>query len=365
MLIWNWNLEGWTATFYFGHGARLLMPGVVLGVPDGQHSRRMFVVSDEHVAKLYLRAVLDESKAIGFEADSEVIPAGDQSKSLAIMERIYERLARMEMGRDGAILALGGGVVSDVAGFAAATWMRGIRWIACPTSLEAMIDAAIGGKTGINLPQGKNLVGAFHPPAAVVIDPDCLETLDPRDLRAGLAESVKHALINGAEFLAFHEQNIEAVLRLEAEPTSELIWRNVRIKADVVTSDPRETTGRRAVLNLGHTVGHAVEQRCGYALRHGECVAIGLVAACRLSNAAGLLETSVTGRVETLLSRIGLPTQLDRSLAPAAILETMRLDKKAAEGRVRFVLLEGIGRTVLRDDIDVTQVRDVLDSMRA
>ncbi|MCO6439222.1 MAG: 3-dehydroquinate synthase [Phycisphaerae bacterium] len=323
------------------------------------------IVTDENVAASYLEPVAKSLRASGCAVGDSILKPGEATKSVGTAERLFEDLARRPIGRDGLILALGGGVVSDVAGFAAATWMRGIRWITCPTTLEAMIDASIGGKTGVNLAAGKNLVGAFHPPELVLIDPSCLKTLDTRDIRAGLAESVKHALIEDEAFLAFHEEHLEDILHLAEPVLAELILKNVTIKGAVVEADPRETTGQRAALNLGHTIGHAVEQHCGYTLRHGECVSIGLVAACRLSQACGLLEARTVDRVERLLLRLRLPVRIDPVLDVEALLETMRLDKKAAGGAVRFVLLEGIGRPVLQDDIDVAAVRGVLRSMVA
>jgi 3-dehydroquinate synthase len=331
------------------------------------------IVTDETVAAHYLERVL---RGLG-EKSSTIpvlrIPAGERSKSPEQLSAVHEFLVAHRIGRDGLILALGGGVVSDLAGFAAATWMRGIDWVAVPTTLEAQIDASIGGKTAINIPGGKNLIGAFHLPRAVLIDPLCLRTLDPRDVRAGLAESVKHALITSGEFFSWHEQNADAILALDDAVLSELIERNVRIKADVVQRDPFERTGGRMTLNFGHTMGHAIEECCGYALRHGECVALGMLAACRISNAMTLLDQGVVDRVKTLLERFGLPTSLAHSVGSMTrrngaiafedISNVITHDKKARGQQVQWVLLQSMGKTRITTDVDEVFVRRGFDSL--
>jgi 3-dehydroquinate synthase len=260
-------------------------------------------------------------------------------------------------------VAIGGGVVSDLAGYVAATWMRGIRFVIFPTTLEADVDAAIGGKTAVNLPQGKNLVGAFHQPTFVGIDPECLRTLPARDLRAGLAESVKHALLRSVDFLAWHESRIDDILSLDGETLVELIRTNVQIKGDIVQRDAQERGNLRVLLNLGHTVGHAIESCCAYRLRHGECVSLGMVAACRIARAVGLLDEGTVSRVTTLLSRIGLPIELPERLDVGGVFDVMRSDKKILGGKVRLVLLEAVGRPVVRDDIPETVVREAFESL--
>lgn len=311
----------------------------------------ILVISDDCVSVHYGDQVLESLRAAGFSADLHTFPRGEQSKSLDVLGNVYTALASRQLGRDGVIVALGGGVVSDVAGLAAATWLRGIQFAICPTTLEADIDAAIGGKTAINLAEGKNLVGAFHQPVLVVVDPSCLKTLDSRDVRAGLAESVKHALIHDESFLSWHEDHVEQLLSLEAEVLAELIERNIRIKASFVERDAREQCGSRIMLNFGHTIGHAIELCSAYRLRHGECVALGMIASCRLSQRLGLLSTQQVERVTELLERLGLPTVLSDKIASDVILSAMKRDKKRQAGRIRMVLLNGLGDSVVRDDV--------------
>jgi len=318
------------------------------------------LITDDNVARLYAAAATSSFSPNECALRQLSVPAGERSKSLACLATIYEWLAAGKVGRDGLILALGGGVVSDLAGFAAATWMRGIRHVICVTTVEGAVDAAIGGKTAINLPSAKNLVGAFHPPVLVVVDPESFATLPARDVSAGLAESVKHALITDEALLEWHEAHTEALLARDVAVLTELVVRNVRIKGDVVARDPFEVSGARMALNFGHTVGHAIEACGEYALRHGECVGLGMIAACRLSALLGLTGERLVDRVRTLLKRLNLPTRLPGRLDHDALLEAMRRDKKAQSGRLRFVLLGGIGRVVVRDDVTDTQILDAL-----
>ncbi len=331
----------------------------------GRRPPRVLLISDETVASLYADRVGRSFQAERLDFDLHVIPPGEASKSLDGLEDIYNRLAALAFPRDGVIAALGGGVVSDLAGFAAATWMRGVQFAIFPTTLEADIDAAVGGKTAVNLPAGKNLVGAFHQPVCVGIDPGCLETLPERDLRAGLAESVKHALIRSFDFLAWHEDRADRILARDAETLAVLIRRNVEIKAGIVREDAEERSGLRMLLNFGHTVGHAIETCAGYALRHGECVALGMVAACRVGERIGLTAPTLTARVAALLSRLGLPTVLESPPEAEAVMEVMRRDKKIADGKARLVLLEDAGRPIIRDDVPESLVREVYASLRA
>jgi 3-dehydroquinate synthase len=324
---------------------------------------RVCLVTDSRVGPLYADPLEASLGSAGFDVVGHTVPEGEASKSLDEAGRLYESLARQELGRDGLLVALGGGVVSDLTGFVAATWLRGVDFAICPTTLEADVDAAIGGKTGINLPAGKNLVGSFHQPRLIAVDPDCLATLDPRDVRAGLAESVKHGLVFSEAFLGWHEENVDAILGLDAEVIRSLILRNIRIKAGVVESDARERTGRRILLNFGHTIGHAVERCAGYRYRHGECVALGMMAACRLSAARGLLDAAAVERVERLLASLGLPCALRDPPPLDDILGCIRKDKKAVSARVRFVLLEGVGRPVVCDDVSDEEIRAAYDSL--
>jgi len=333
--------------------------------------RHVLLVTDETVKGLYGATVTDSITASGLRVDTYTIPPGERSKSLSVAQGLYAALAANRVGRDGIVMALGGGVVSDLAGFAAATWMRGIDFTVCPTTVEADVDASIGGKTAVNVPAGKNLVGAFHQPRLVAIDPLCLRTLSQRDVQAGLAESIKHALIADESFVAWHEANADAVLTLDPATTTEMIRRNVAIKARIVSSDPTERGGARTLLNFGHTIGHAVEAVTGYSLRHGECVSIGMVAACRLSNRLGLLGLSVVEQVERLLERFHLPVTvahhpgITRIPSAGEILAKIAQDKKGLDDSVRFVLLEGIGRPAVRSQIPEPLIHEVCTSILA
>jgi 3-dehydroquinate synthase len=324
---------------------------------------RVVVVTDERVAALYGADLIDGLGQAGLDVLEYRLEPGEASKRVPVADDLYRFLARNDVPRDAVVLALGGGVVSDLAGFVAATWMRGIRWAVCPTTLESAVDAAIGGKTGLNLPEAKNLVGAFHQPLLVVIDPQCLGTLDTRDVRAGLAESVKHALIASEAFLAWHEAQAEAVLALGEDSAAELILRNIRIKGRIVEQDARERTGIRVLLNFGHTIGHAIESCCAFSLRHGECVALGMVAACRLSHTMGLLDGADVTRVETILGRFGLPTALSEAIETDRIMAAVGRDKKIQGGAHQFVLLEGAGRPVVRNDIPERAIEEAYESL--
>lgn len=354
-----------------GHATRVLVkPGILgqtgpllLEASEAEPGTPVFMITDTRVGALYADLVLDSLRRVGYQPYEHRVEPGEQSKSLRITEEVYRTLASRAVGRDAVIFALGGGVVSDLAGFVAATWMRGVCFAISPTTLEADIDASIGGKTAVNVPGGKNLVGAFHQPALVAVDPSCLETLDPRDYRAGLGESIKHALISSDDFLAWHEENAEAILALDQHVMSELVLRNLRIKAEIVQRDPHELTGARMVLNLGHTIGHAIEVCGEFKLRHGECVALGTLAACRLSHALGLLDESVVKRVEHLLARFALPTKLAEPIDSARILTALRNDKKVRSGKVQFVLLEDLGRPVVHRDVSERQAREAYESL--
>ena len=330
---------------------------------DGQPCPMVAVVTDQTVGPLYVDRVVQSLQDARLATHVHRIESGESSKSLKVLEDVYRFFSGIGLSRDGMVLALGGGVVSDLAGYAAATWMRGVNFAICPTTLEADIDASIGGKTAINIPGGKNLVGAFHQPCCVVIDPNCLNSLDPRDVCAGMAESVKHALIRSDEFLVWHVENADAILTLDKTVMTELILRNLRIKADFVEQDPKEKSGQRMMLNLGHTIGHAIEECCSYSLRHGECVSLGLLAACRMSASLGLLDGTVVDRVETVLTKFNLPTQLVKPIDTDQILSTIQNDKKKRGNQVRLVLLEDIGRPVIRDDVDEKQIREAYESL--
>lgn len=271
-----------------------------------------------------------------------VVPAGEASKSRTQWTALSDRLLDLAFGRDSAIVALGGGVVGDLAGFVAATYLRGIPCVQVPTTLLAMLDASVGGKTGVDTQHGKNLIGAFHPPAAVLADPLVLRTLPEREYRAGLAEAVKHGLIADAGYFAWLGASADAIARRDETTLATLVRRSVEIKAAVVGEDEREN-GRRAILNAGHTVAHAVEHASDYALAHGEAVALGLVAECELAEAMGIGRRGLGAEVSALLGRLGLPVRLAEAVPRERVMAAMAADKKNRAARVRFALARDVG----------------------
>lgn len=278
----------------------------------------------------------------GWGGDAITFPAGEGSKNRKEWARITDLLLDRGLGRDGGIIALGGGVAGDLAGFVAATYLRGIPFIQAPTSLLAMVDASVGGKTGVDTRHGKNLVGAFHPPAAVVSDPAVLATLPDRDYRGGLAEAVKHGLIADAEYFGWMEREVDALLGRDTTVLTRLVRRSVEIKAEVVSADERES-GRRATLNAGHTVAHALEQATAYDLAHGEAVSLGLVAECAVAEGLGIGAPDLRGRVAALLERLGLPIRLPKRVPIDPFLAAMTRDKKNREAQIHFALPSAIG----------------------
>lgn len=300
----------------------------------------------------------------GYTVAATALEPGEQHKTLETVQRIYERLLDAHLERRSPVIALGGGVVGDTVGFAAATYLRGVPFVQCPTTLLAMVDSSVGGKVGVNLPRGKNLIGAFHQPIAVVVDPLVLASLPDRELRCGLAECVKHGAIRDPELLNFIARSKDRILAREPEALTELIARNVAIKAAVVMADEKES-GVRAHLNFGHTFAHAIEATAGYGeFLHGEAVSLGMVAAGVLSERLGLCSAEVPQRLCDLLGELGLPT---RAVLPPDehLLAAMRLDKKVAGSRVRFILLEQLGCVAIRDDVSEEQVRASWSAVRA
>jgi 3-dehydroquinate synthase len=326
--------------------------------------RHVLLVSDGNVAPLYAaRVVAALARHGGIEPLVSCVPPGEAAKSLDGFAGLLRELADMGATRDACVFALGGGVVGDLAGFAAACWMRGIDLVQLPTSLLAMVDSSVGGKTAIDLPQGKNLVGAFHAPRAVFADTSVLRSLPGRELRAGLAEVVKYGAIRDAGFLDWLEANTGALLARDDAALAEAIARSCARKAAIVERDPHEH-GERALLNFGHTFAHAIEAEQGYAtpgaLNHGEAVAVGMVLAARLSAALGMADDAEGERLRALLEGFGLATRLPAGLPPGALLARMRLDKKAAANGLRFVLWEGAGRARLVAGIPDDTVRQLL-----
>jgi 3-dehydroquinate synthase len=331
---------------------------------DAVAGRHVLVVSDDNVAPRYGARV---RAALGDRAIEEVVFApGEAQKTLASCERIFERLAGMKAPRDATIVALGGGVIGDMAGFAAACWMRGIAFVQAPTTLLAMVDSSVGGKTAVDLPQGKNLVGAFHQPRAVLIDTGTLASLPDRELRAGLAEVVKYGAIGAADFFDWLERHAAALLARDPGALAHAIATSCRHKAGVVARDETEH-GERALLNFGHTFGHALETASGYErFLHGEAIAIGMVVAARLSARVGMAPADDAERLAALLRRCGLPTRLPDDADPRRLLELMRLDKKSLGGRLRLILWRGVGRAEVAAGVEESLVVAVMeDGLRA
>jgi 3-dehydroquinate synthase len=318
---------------------------------------RVAVISNSVVAPLYLERVKAALARAGARQSLDVlVEDGEQAKSWGTLERVFDALLGARLGRDSVIVALGGGVVGDLAGFAAAVYQRGIPFIQLPTTLLAQVDSSVGGKTAVNHPRGKNMIGAFHQPRAVIADVAALATLPERELRAGIAEVVKHGFALDAAFAAWLEANIGRLLAREPDALTHAVRRSCELKARIVAEDERET-GTRALLNFGHTFGHAIETGAGFGTwLHGEAVAAGMVMAADLSSRAGLLSASDAARLRHLLQRAGLPVE-GPPLPAERYLELMAGDKKAAAGRVRFVLLEAVGRAVIRGDVDERLVR--------
>jgi len=318
---------------------------------------RVAVVTNAVVAPLYLQRVKGALARAGAREILEVlVEDGEQAKSWAALERVFDALLGARLGRDGVIAALGGGVVGDLAGFAAAVYQRGIAYLQLPTTLLAQVDSSVGGKTAVNHARGKNMLGAFHQPRAVIADVGTLATLPPRELRAGIAEVIKHGFALDAALVAWLEANMERLLAREPAALAHAVRRSCELKAEVVAADEREA-GRRALLNFGHTFGHAIEAGSGYgAWLHGEAVAAGMVMAAGLSVRAGLLAEADAQRLRRLVARAGLPVE-GPALSPERYLELMAGDKKSAGGQIRFVLLEAVGRAVLRGDWDEQDVR--------
>jgi len=302
------------------------------------------VISDSHVAKLYGEDVLKRLSAIGHRAELLTFPAGEWNKTRDTWASLSDRMLAAHYGRDCAVIALGGGVVNDVAGFVAATYLRGVPLVQVPTSLLAMIDSSIGGKTGVDVPAGKNLLGAFHQPRVVAADPDLLGSLSSAQLAAGLAEAVKHGVIADAEYFAFLEAEYAAIFAKHAPALERLVRRSVEIKAAVVAQDEREQ-GRRAILNFGHTVGHAIEATSKYEVLHGEAVAIGMVYEGRLAESLGIAPAGTVQRIMRVLERLHLPTERPDGSQVEDLIAAMRADKKVRGGEIRFALPTAIGST--------------------
>ena len=322
-------------------------------------ARDVLIVSNTTVAPLYLDAL--ERALSPRRTVATLLPDGESYKTLDTVARILDVLVANRFGRDCVVIALGGGVVGDMAGFAAAVYQRGVGFVQVPTTLLAQVDSAVGGKTGVNHPGGKNLIGAFHQPTAVLADTATLATLPPRELRAGLAEVIKYGLIRDAGFFAWLESQTDALLAADRDALAHVILRSCQIKAEIVGRDELEH-GERALLNFGHTFGHAIEAASGYGhWLHGEAVAAGMVMAARMSCESGLIDGAALARISALIERMGLPTRVE-GVSAETMLQGMRMDKKVLEGQIRLVLLRAIGEAFVTAEYDPQRLARTLDA---
>lgn len=310
-----------------------------------------YIITDENVMNPYGRNVQRALQKNGTAAHCFVIPAGETSKSFELAQAIYNWLVELRAERGQAVISVGGGVVGDLGGFVAATFLRGVPFVQVPTSMAAMVDASIGGKVAVNLPQAKNLVGAFYQPKGVFADVEALSTLGKRELAEGWAEAIKHGFILDSSLVDVFEEHAEALMAVEPEISTEVIRRSMAIKADVVSQDERETLGIRILLNYGHTIGHALESSTEYGrFLHGEGVSVGMMAAARMAQEMGMLSSDVVARQQRLLERFNLPITAS-GVEAKDVLQAMSLDKKNQGGGNRWVMLEATGSAVVRSDV--------------
>lgn len=313
------------------------------------YGKQVLIVTNETVAPLYLQQTV--MALADYQVATVILPDGEQYKSIEVVNQIYDQLLRSRFDRNCTLIALGGGVVGDMTGFAAATYQRGVRFIQIPTTLLSQVDSSVGGKTGVNHPMGKNMIGAFHQPQLVLADTDTLNTLEPRQLSAGLGEVIKYGLINDPDFFGWLEAHMGQLLACDPEALAYAIARSCTDKATIVAADEREA-GQRALLNLGHTFGHAIETGMGYGeWLHGEAIAAGMVLAAELSAALGWIEAADVARIEALISAAHLPCCAPATMNAQQFIELMAVDKKVLDGALRLVLLKGVGESVIAKGI--------------
>jgi 3-dehydroquinate synthase len=336
----------------------------LIGNPDlyrpHLHGRQVMIVTNETVGPLYLERV--RTALDGYRVAEVVLPDGEQYKTLQVLDHIYTALLEQRFDRRCTLVALGGGVVGDMAGYAAASYQRGVNFIQVPTTLLSQVDSSVGGKTGVNHPLGKNMIGAFHQPQCVIADTSTLDTLPDRELSAGLAEVIKYGLINDADFFAWLEQNMARLVGRDPSALVHAIERSCADKAAVVAADEREA-GQRALLNLGHTFGHAIETGMGYgSWLHGEAVGAGMCMAAAMSARLGWLRPEQVERVQALVAAAGLPVKPPAEVSPERFLELMAVDKKVLDGQLRLVLMRDVGESVISAEFDTDTLRQTLDA---
>ncbi len=325
-------------------------------------SQKVCILTDSTIGPHYIAPLTSGLLNAGIRPIVAVVPPGEEHKSLADLLPVFDQFLAQKIERGTPVIALGGGIVGDMAGFLAATILRGVPFVQVPTTLLAMVDASVGGKTGVNHAAGKNLIGAFHQPIAVMIDPNLLKTLPARELRGGLAECIKHEIIRDADGFISLEHNIQRALNLDIDFLSALIAHNVAIKAKVVEADPFER-GERAHLNFGHTFGHAIEAVSHYKYSHGESVALGMTAAANLAQDLGMIDAMAQSRIARLIESAGLPTG-GMKLDADRVVEAMGFDKKVEGGKLRLILPGKIGAATIRDDVPIDRVRTAVESLR-
>jgi len=320
-------------------------------------SRKIAIISNPTVYKLYGKKVLTAIKSAGFDVIPVIIPDGEKYKGISTVQKIYEELLKHRLDRKSALIALGGGVIGDITGFAASTYMRGIDYIQIPTTLLAQVDSSVGGKTGVNHKLGKNMIGTFYQPKLVWIDIDTLKTLPRRELLAGLAEVIKYGVIKDARFFAFLEDKRDKILGLDKKTAGHIVKRSCEIKAAVVAKDERES-GLRAILNYGHTIGHAIETVTKYKkYLHGEAVAIGMNLEAKLAEALKLLKERDALRIKSLIDSYGLPSEMPKGINMNSLMPSMQLDKKTVAGELKFILPERIGKVKIQKGIDFKKIK--------
>lgn len=329
--------------------------------------QKVLIVSNPQIWKYYGDTVQDSLAKAGFQVEHFLLPAGERYKTPRSIQKIYDYALNLKLERSSTLVALGGGVIGDMTGFAAATWLRGINFVQVPTSLLAMVDASIGGKTGVNHPQGKNLIGAFYQPRLVLIDPDTLKTLAGREFRAGMAEVIKYGVIWDLELFELLEEcdRTHQYRYMPEDILTEILTRSAQAKADVVTQDEKEA-GLRAILNYGHTIGHAIESLTGYRLfNHGEAVALGMVAAADIAVQLNWWSVEDAQRQHQLIQKTGLPTALPADFAVDAVAEVLLTDKKVKDGKVRFILPTQLGAVKITDQVPGKVIVNALKAMQS
>lgn len=329
---------------------KLLQDKVSAFSKENRKSNKTLIISDENVAVLYADQISSQLNECGFIVKHIYNPPGEKHKNYSAIEKLYNAFFEHQMDRKSLVIALGGGVVGDLAGFAAATFMRGVPYIQIPTTLLAQVDSSVGGKTGYNHPRGKNMIGSFYQPEGVFIDTDTLTTLPKEELTAGLVEVIKYGMIRSGQFFEFLENSLDDILKLDNYALEYIVFNSCKTKADIVEDDEKEG-GIRAILNYGHTIGHAIEALTNYSqYRHGEAVAIGMVYASKIAREMGLTDDSIINRQKSLLERLGLLTEVSE-IEPLKIVEKLYQDKKTIGGKLRFVLPVKIGEVIISDKV--------------